>query len=205
MYSLYTVLGIEEGASEEAVRRAYDELSRRLQPATSTGEAAASEQAQKCLQSIEKAVETLTDPDRKAAYEKDWKQFLKAASQGEIHPKLGQLCVAAGMISLEELEEAVESQTALNLPLGQVLQEHKLISQAELDGLLIGQQLIRFPPDSPHSIGQRLIALGLVTEDMVRIALIEERTFGKSIENILVGHGWVEKDVVAALTRPASP
>lgn len=202
MYSLYTILGIEEGASEESVRSAYDELRQRLKPATHTDGATASLQAQQCLRAIEEAFETLTDPARRAAYETDWKQFLKVDAQGEIQPKLGQLCVAAGMISLDELEEAVESQTSLNLPLGQVLQEHKLISQAELDGLLIGQQLIRVPADSPHSVGQRMIALGLVTEDMVRIALIEERTFGKGIEDILIGHGWLEKDVVAALLKP---
>ncbi len=76
-----------------------------------------------------------------------------------------------------------------------------MISQAELDGLLLGQQLISLPADLPHKIGQRLMALGLVTEDMIRIALIEQRTFSRNLEDLLVAHGWLDKEVMKILSE----
>lgn len=200
MFSLYLVLGLHEGAPTAAVKAAYKRLRQRLnqldrwQPA-SLGYV----QAQQALLAIEQAYTTLIDANLKSRYDQEWKEHLKRGQDGEIQPKLGQLCVAAGIITLEQLEEAIEKQTMLDFPLGQILQQQRLISQTELDGLLLGQQLIRLPVESPYSLGQRLMALDLVTEDMVRIALIEQRTFGRPMEDLLVAHGWLDGEVLKAL------
>jgi len=200
VYSLYLVLGLDEGASEDAVRAAYTRIRSSLEDPSRWQEGSLGRiQAHQCLLSIEHAFSTLTNPVLKSGYEAEWKNHIKGAQDGEIQPKLGQLCVAAGIITIEQLEDAIASQTSMNLPLGQVLQQNKLISQTELDGLLLGQQLIRLPIDSPHSIGQRLMAIDLVTEDMVRVALIEQRTFDRPLEDLLVLHGWLDKEILHIL------
>jgi hypothetical protein len=70
----------------------------------------------------------------------------------------------------------------------------------ELDAFLLNQSQIKLPPDSPYLIGQRLIGLGLVTEDMVRIALVEQRTSGKPLGTILVDRSWLANDILTVLT-----
>ncbi|MBI4532617.1 MAG: DnaJ domain-containing protein [Candidatus Melainabacteria bacterium] len=199
MFSLYAILGLQENASDEAVKAAYKRLCQKLDTSNYETGSVGYLQAAKCLEAVQGAFKTLTNPDLRAAYKDAWSTSWTQGQVQDTQPKLGQLCVASGMITLEELNEAVQSQTTLRLPLGQILQEQRLISQAELDGLLLGQNLVALPADCPHSIGQRLIALGLVSEDMVRIALIEQRTFGKLLGEILVGHGWVDKSVFDAL------
>lgn len=199
MFSLYSVLGLAEDTSDEVVLAAYQRLCQALNLSSYKPGSLGYLQCQQCLTAIEDAFKTLTNPDLRAAYKDIWSKSWTKGQELHTQPKLGQLCVASGMISLEELNEAVQSQTTLRLPLGQILQEQRLISQAELDGLLLGQNLIALPAESPHSIGQRLIALGLVSEDMVRIALIEQRTFDKRLGEILVEHGWVDKTVLEAL------
>jgi hypothetical protein len=202
LYSLFTILGLEENAPEDKLEAAYRHLRQHLNPANFDSGSQGRLQAEQCLLSIENAYRTLANPTARQKYDQEWKSWLKAGANGEVHPKLGQLCVAAGIITLEELESAVEKQTSLDLPLGQILQETQLISQAELDGLLLGQQLISLPSDTPHKIGQRLMALGLVTEDMVRIALIEQRTFDRKLEDLLTAHGWLDAQVLRILCEP---
>ena len=104
----------------------------------------------------------------------------------DLPPKLGQLLVASGKISLYQLEMALAKQADANLPLGEILRREYLITEMELDSFLLNQRLIKLPCDCPHLIRQRLIGLGLVTEDMVRIALVQQRSTGKSVGAILV-------------------
>jgi hypothetical protein len=199
VHSLYTILGIPENSNRGEVDSAYRSLRLRLSIDDYEPGSIGYVQCQQALLSIENAYNTLTDPVGLENYRADWRRQFHA--DDDIQPKLGQLCVAAGVITFEELERAVETQQRLDLPLGQILQEKRLITQAELDGLLLGQQLINLPPESPHSIGQRLMALGLVTEDMVRIVLIEQRTFDRRLGELLVAHGWVDKRLLETILQ----
>jgi hypothetical protein len=203
LFSLYTILGVEENSSPAEVEFAFRQLCAEISKANFKPESLGEKQAAQCLKAFENAFNTLSNPELKKQYELAWQEVWQTESPAEIQPKMGQLCVASGMITLQELEEVVKSQPEMDLPLGQMLLENKLISQAELDGLLLGQQLISLPPDTPHSLGQRLIALGLVSEDMVRIALIEQRTFGRRIGELLVEHEWVDKDIIEILMAQA--
>lgn len=202
MQSLYTVLGIPENSETFEVEKAYSSLRSRLRLSDFQPDSQGYDQCRIALDAIEEAYNTLTDPTLLRLYKTRWTEYCR--SEDEIQPKLGQLCVAAGVISYEELNHVVETQQKLDLPLGQILQEKHLITQAELDGLLLGQQLINLPPESPHSIGQRLIALGLVNEDMVRIALIEQRTFDRRLGELLVAHSWVDKQVLETIVQDST-
>lgn len=199
MISLYAVLGLEEGAPESELKTAFDALKSRLSIDHFPEGSIARSQAEKGLKAIENAFHTLTKPELRSLYEEQRKEYVKGEKQGESRPRLGQLCVASGMITMEQLKEAVDMQHKMDLPLGEVLQAKQFISQAELDGLLLGQEMIDVPSAVTDPLGLRLVSLGLVSEDMVLIAQMEKRTQGRTMDDLLVRHGWVDPDVMSAL------
>lgn len=201
MISLYAVLGLDEGASTNQIEAAYKRLLEALSP-DKLKAGAAKTQAEKAQVAIDKAHATLIQPELRQLYEQQRSEYLKGEKQGDSRPRLGQLCVASGMISMDQLKEAVDNQVKTGMPLGEVLQEKQFISQAELDGLLLGQEMIDAPSAVSDPLGIRLVSLGLVSEDMVLIVQMEKRTQGKSTDELFVRHGWVDADVLKSLTNP---
>jgi hypothetical protein len=113
--------------------------------------------------------------------------------------RLGQLCLASGMITIEQLKEAVQEQQNSERQLGEILLEKQFISQEELDGLLIGQELIAPDEEVSDALALQLMALGLVAEDLMIIALLEQRFATGGVGDTLVRRGWIEEDILAAL------
>ncbi len=113
--------------------------------------------------------------------------------------RLGQLCLAAGMISLEQLEEAVKEQLRSDTQLGEILLAKQFISQEELDGLLIGQDLIAPEEKVSDPLALQLMALGLVSDDLMMIALLEQRFAFSSVGEVLIRRGWIEAEIIQAL------
>jgi len=199
LISLYAVLGLEESASTTQVEAAYEHLLQALSPDKFKSDRARS-QADKARVAIDKAHATLIRPELRQLYEKQRSEYLKGEKQGDSRPRLGQLCVASGMISMEQLREAVDTQVKTGMPLGEVLQDKQFISQAELDGLLLGQEMIDAPSAVTDPLGMRLVSLGLVSEDMVLIVQMEQRTQSKSSGELFVRHGWVDAELLKALS-----
>lgn len=198
MISLYAVLGLEESASVNQVEAAYTHLLQALTPDKfKSGQGRA--QAEKARVAIDKAHATLIQPELRQLYVQQRQEYLKGEKQGDSRPRLGQLCVASGMISMDQLKEAVDTQVKTGMPLGEVLQDKQFISQAELDGLLLGQEMIDAPSAVTDPLGMRLVSLGLVSEDMVLIVQMEKRTQGKPAEELFVRHGWIDAEVLKAL------
>jgi len=193
------VLGLEESASTTQVEAAYEHLLQALSPDKFKSDRARS-QADKARVAIDKAHATLIRPELRQLYEKQRSEYLKGEKQGDSRPRLGQLCVASGMISMEQLREAVDTQVKTGMPLGEVLQDKQFISQAELDGLLLGQEMIDAPSAVTDPLGMRLVSLGLVSEDMVLIVQMEQRTQSKSSGELFVRHGWVDAELLKALS-----
>lgn len=200
MISVYTVLGLEENAAPEQVEQAYKHLLEVLKPNKFPENDKARQQADKCVKAVEGAYKTLKNPDLKRVYKEKRSEYLKGEKSGDTRPRLGQLCVASGMISMDQLREAVESQLESGLPLGEVLQEKQFISQAELDGLLLGQEMIDVPCAVTEPVAVRLIALGLMTEDMGLVAQMEKRALDLPTGEIVARHGWVEPQLLKVLT-----
>lgn len=200
MMSLFSVLGLQENASTPEVEAAFKKLTNELNsPAIKAG-TPAHEQAQKCLVAIENAHNTLTNPDLRALYIEQRSEYLKGEKRGDTRPRLGQLCVASGMISMDQLREAVQEQIKTGMPLGEVLQDKRFISAAELDGLLLGQEMIDVPSAVTEPMAVRLISLGLLTEDMGLIAQMEHRAQAMPISDIVIRHDWVDPQILKVLT-----
>lgn len=192
----YCILGIKSGASHLEVEAAYQRLIKEFAEEKFMDSPQEWVQAQQAYMAIESAYQQIIQA------ESDQEHPTCRESEGDIAgipPKLGQMLVAAGIITLGQLEEAIRKQDTIDLPLGEILKSSSLITQMELDTFLLNQKQIRLPPDSPYLIGQRLIGLGLVTEDMVRIALVEQRTAKKPLGQILVERGWLADDILKVL------
>jgi hypothetical protein len=198
LISLYTVLGLKENAGDDEIEAAYSQLKTNLDSQSIQTNDKLREQAEKCLRSIENAHQTLRDVDLRRSYIEQ-KERDGVMDITETHPRLGQLCVASGMITIDQLTEAVESQLSSGLQLGEVLQQKQFISQAELDGLLLGQQMIDTPSAVTEQEAARLISLGLITEDMGLIVQMQARTQGTSTRELVARHSWVDKLVLDAV------
>lgn len=201
LISLYAVLGLDEGAPQSEIEAAHVRLKEALDPEKFKVGFSRS-QAEKARASIDKAYGTLKKEELRELYEQQRAEYLKGEKQGDSRPRLGQLCVASGMISMGQLKEAVDTQVKSGLPLGEVLQAKQFISQAELDGLLLGQEMIDAPSAVTDPLGIRLVSLGLVSDDMVLIVQMEKRTQGRTMEELFIRHGWVDADVLKAINGP---
>jgi hypothetical protein len=203
----FLILGIDESASPDQIDEAYKYLSSNLHPTAFPAGSPAEQQAQVCWQRIVTAYQALRDtPTRERAREQALAERAQGFKPDELKPFLGHICVAAGIITLDDLLEAIDKQGDIDLPLGQILQEKQLLSQTELDGLLMGQRLFGAPNRPPDEITQRLIALGVVSKDMVKIVMIDQRTaYGTTLPQLLVKRGWIAEPVVKVIAdQPAA-
>src|SRR5271156_2500313 len=99
-------MGLDEDASQEKIEAAYSRLRNRLNLEQYETGSLGRVQAEQCLLSIENAYRTLANSTARAKYVEEWKRSFKEPAGGVVQPKLGQLCVAAGIITLDELEKA---------------------------------------------------------------------------------------------------
>jgi hypothetical protein len=194
---LFLLLGVPESTTVEGVQSAYKRLIEGLDEKHFEKKSAAATQALKCRKILEATYKRASDGGFSPEAGED-----RSASEGpekQTKPRLGQLCVASGMISMEQLQEAVEAQVKDRLPLGEILQAKRFISQAELDGLLLGQEIIDVPSACTDPFGKRLIQLELATEEMILIAQMEQKAMGASVGELVARHGWVAPEVLRAL------
>jgi hypothetical protein len=204
--NIFLVLGIDEDASEVRIDEAFRYLSKNLNPSNFEAESAIARQAAACMSQIVPAYQALRDPDQRDLARADAIcDRTKAYNPDDYKPFLGHICVAAGIITIDDLTEAVQKQADIDLPLGQILQERQLLSQTELEGLLMGQRLFGSPARPPDAISLRLMALTAITRDMIKIALIDARTnFMATLPDLLIKRGWVSKDLITILSdQPA--
>jgi len=192
--SPYELLGIAENAPISDAEAAFARQSASLSELRTAGDENATF-AEKALEKLADAISQIKDSGITAS-----------TSSGAFddqfnytHPRLGQICVASGLISMEQLLEAVEEQISTGLPLGEVLQEKQFLSPIQLDGLLLGQEMIDIPSQCTDPDGRRLVALDIVTEDMVLIAQMEQKSLNQPIVSLLERRGWVNERLTHAL------
>ncbi len=112
-------------------------------------------------------------------------------------PKLGQILVASDRLTLLELVAVLELQKDLpGKRFGEVLVSAGFITAEELDYFLQLQRIIELPLDHPERWGQRLLELGLISEDQLKIALIDHRRTGCTLRSALINRGWLNEDVL---------
>lgn len=199
MFNPYQILGIHADAESPEIERAFVRLRQALANQDFGEDVVGKTQARQCLDAFENSYNILSDPDKRKEMDRKLEAAKTFGSEGNRKPRLGQLCVASGIISVEQLEEAVEEQLETGLPLGEVFENKHFLSRAELEGLLMGQDLIDLDDVIDDPLAERLIALELLTEDMLLIARMETRAQGASLKSALVRRGWVSPLVLEIL------
>src|SRR5271170_2719311 len=114
----FCVLGLKAGASRAQVDEAFERLSEIFTEDKLMNTPQAWVQAQQAFMNIENAYKRINEGDtekRDSEYEE------QPDAEALFHPKLGQLLVAAGLITLEQLEEAIEKQKTVDLKIGEIL------------------------------------------------------------------------------------
>ncbi len=184
--------------------------------------------ARKSCERLKEALETLNSPADKKYKEMALQAFIEALSSiesgsaggaAQFEPsstdsskqgfnsrlRLGQLCLATGMISIDQLYEAMQEQQRAQArgeegaQLGEILQAKQIISQEELDGLLMAQDLIDGEQGCSDPEGRRLLAMKLISEEAMTIALLEMRFASSSLCDVLERRQWLSRDVWSAI------
>ena len=109
-------------------------------------------------------------------------------------PKLGQLLVASGLLTLAELDSVLEIQQNTHnehVKLGTILVAAGYIDEQQLSYYLRMQEVLQLPADHPQRWGQRLLELGMITEDQLKVALIEQKTTGCTLREAFINRSWL--------------
>ena len=202
MKSLYLVLGVDENASPEIIEKSFADLRKVLAASDFQDNEKYREQARQCLDAFEMAYRILSDPDLRQKHNDEIQGEKENPVRETQKPRIGQLCVASGIITVEQLEEAVDNQIETGLPLGEVLENMHFLSRAELEGLLLGQDLIDLDDNWTDPLAKRMLALDLVNEDMLLVAQMETRAQGASLQQAIERRGWVSPKLLDILNRP---
>lgn len=194
----FLILGIEPSATEMAIDDAFSYLNRHLNPTNFPVGSPSESQANQCMSKIVPSYQMLRDAaTRNKMRLESMAEREKPFNPEDLKPFLGHICVAAGIITLDDLNDAILKQGDIDLPLGQILQEQALLSQTELDGLLMGQRLFGAPNRPLDALTKRLLALSAVSRDMVKIVLIDQRTnFVSDIPDLLKKRGWLSEEIM---------
>ncbi|NJK63796.1 MAG: hypothetical protein HC921_14900 [Synechococcaceae cyanobacterium SM2_3_1] len=96
---------------------------------------------------------------------------------------LGQRLVKAGLLTQAQLAQALREQQQTHMKLGEVCMQHGWLTPADLYSFTSSQEL---------SLGEILVALGYLELDQLRVALAQQRRFGRKLGEILVWKGWLQ-------------
>lgn len=198
-HNYFLILGIDPTADESAVETAFQNLSEKFKASLFIDDPESLIHRNLAMSHFRDAHRALLDPDFRKKHAEEVQSAPEPYTAEDLKPFLGHVCVAAGIISLDELIEAIIKQTDIDLPLGQILQERRLLSQTELDGMLMGQKLYGAPNRLLEPLTKRLLALGMVSLDMVKIVLIDQRTSNGSLAELMAKRGWISPIMLEAL------
>lgn len=192
--NIYLLLDLDENTPWSEVENKYSEMVDALESIEPDGES---------RKKIEEAKKRLSDtfnhlsstPVRMVMEHKKVSYAGEGAyEESYCRPKLGQLLVAYGVLNMEELDTFLEIQKNTKteyIPLGMLLVGAGYLTHEQLDYYLRLQCVLELPSDHPERWGQRLIQLGLVTEDQLKVALIEQTTTGCTLRQALINRGWL--------------
>ncbi|MFQ3612112.1 MAG: hypothetical protein SNJ68_00175 [Cyanobacteriota bacterium] len=108
-------------------------------------------------------------------------------SQGKEPIPLGQQLVRAGLLTQAQLAQALREQQQTHLRFGEVCLEKQWISP---------QQLYQFTSSQSLCLGEILVARGYIEFDQLRIALAQQRRYGRKLGEILIWKGWIQPAVL---------
>jgi hypothetical protein len=204
--NLYLLLGLPDGFAFAQVKKQYLSVLKLLSAEEQLyTDVNMQRRVRKARERLSQTYEAFKNADMRKAYtgEFDREQtFGHRTVAPSSRPKIGQLLVAAGLISMEQLDEVLEIQLASSphMPLGRILVSWKYLSQADLDYYLMLQDIIKLAPRDPKRLSQQLIELGLISEDQLAIARLDQKNFNISLGDALVRRRWLSQELADGLS-----
>lgn len=186
----FVALGIKPGADESVAKVALEKLEKALESVQGESDQEAKHHALEAARKAYESIKNGASPEGSGGSESFNSRL-----------RLGQLCLSSGMISVAQLTEAMHEQEQSDRPLGEILQAKQFISQEELDGLLLAQDLISGEVENTDEEAQRLMALNLLSEESVTIALLEKRFASSTLEQVLTRRSWLSSDLFRAIFK----
>jgi hypothetical protein len=186
---LLLLLGMPEGATVSDIKKKYAQLLQRL----GSGQGQSNDHLRLARERLSESYEYWKKTGEKELTE------LSAANDLGCNPKLGQLLVGSGRLSFEDLKSFLDIHAhaeIAGLKFGELLVASGYINDVDLDYFLRLQRLVEFPPDHPERWGQRLVELGLISEDQLKIALFEHTQTNCTLRQALINRGWLTAAVL---------
>ncbi len=100
---------------------------------------------------------------------------------------LGQRLLRAGLLTRQQLAQALREQQQNHLRLGEICLDH---------GWIEPEDLYNYTASHEMCLGEVLLAMGKLEPNQLRVALAQQRRFGRRIGEILAWKGWVGSDVL---------
>ena len=186
---IHLMLGLSDSSSLIEVKKAYAQMLKALYSTDMAKSKIGLQRLKDVRQRIQTALDHLTEMHAgEDSKQPDW-----------VRPKLGQMLVASGLLSLEQLDAALEIQRntqSHHIFIGEILVGAGYITNKQLAHYLKQQELLRLPPDHQERWGQRLVQLGLVTDDQLKVALIDQHNKGVTLREAMISRDWLTADVL---------
>jgi len=103
---------------------------------------------------------------------------------------LGQLLVESGHISSEQLDQVIAEQQRSGGKLGEVFKRLGILSEQQLNGLLVFQHNQDATRDSPLRLGELLVSTGRIAREQLEDALLKQKQSDKNIGQVLLEAGY---------------
>lgn len=125
------------------------------------------------------------------------------------YPLFGTVLIKEGLINDQQLELALTRQAMLKaagkvVPIGQVLIDLKVISEAQIRRCLEIQKEIAVVKSESDKLGMRLLDAGLITPSQLQVALADHRATGMRIGEAMVARGFIDEVVLERFIRQAA-
>ncbi len=188
---IHLMLGLSDSSSLLEVKKAYAQMLKALYSTDLAKSKVGLQRLKDVRQRIQTALDHLTQLHQVASSDTNVPQWVR--------PKLGQMLVASGLLTLEQLDAALEIQRntkSHHIFIGEILVGSGYITNKQLAHYLKHQELLRLPPDHQERWGQRLVQLGLVTDDQLKVALIDQHNKGVTLREAMINRGWLTADVL---------
>lgn len=191
---IHLMLGLSDSSSLLEVKKAYAQMLRALYSTDLAKSKNGLAKLKDVRQRIQKALDQLVQMHREES------GVIGSDSASEwVRPKIGQMLVASGLLTLDQLDAALEIQRntqSHHIFIGEILVHAGYITEKQLAHYLEHQKLMRLPPDHQDRWGQRLVQLGLVSDDQLKVALIDQHNKNLTLREALINRGWLTADVL---------
>lgn len=121
-------------------------------------------------------------------------------------PQIGQLLLAAELISSDELALALARQPMCGKPLGEILRDMQIIDHSGLratlsiqDDLVCREGMITMAAGSRESLGALLLHARRITGEQLEQALAEQEETGGRLGDVFIRHGWLSAAELEAI------